>query len=270
MPAGLSTLVLLTGTALASPRFPAPPAPPPLASDALHVDELVKGDVHEAARATALVGELVTGLPPARKAPAAAALRELAVSDPFTRAALAVPFALQAAVRATPAEALPPDQRADWDGLVAGLDAHVALLEELGVDLVAPTGADPLAGTPPVARPGLRPGRDPVAQAAAFVAQVPELARQVGASEASARIDQLSDELEALTGVRRPCPRVAGSVMPGQAWDLGLHLGAWQRVLEQLAPAVDDPATRARLEAMVALLQSNGAARHATTVVHRL
>ncbi|MEZ4240323.1 MAG: hypothetical protein R3F59_30055 [Myxococcota bacterium] len=213
--------------------------------DGLDVDTLSRVDVRGTASAVALLYADVRALPPERRAAAAAALRTLLRDDPYTRAALQLPVALRAAVAPIPAEAFDRVVRRDWAYLQTGLDVHVALLSALDVDVGSLVGDDPLGET------------------ARLVASVPSRAAAVDAPT-RARIDRLSEQVEAATGIGRPCPRGPWSVMPGQPWTLGLQLAGWHDALRRVAPFVDDPAVGAQVDAMIALLDAYGDATSAS------
>jgi hypothetical protein len=185
----------------------------------------------------------------------------LSVSDPFTRAALQLPFALNVVVAQIPSEAFEPDERAAWLSLQRGLATHVAALDALGVDLAVPRPGDPLHGAevPLPDREALLASDDPLRATAALIDAIIPLAQRTDAAT-RARIDAASDHVEAVTGLTRPCPRGPHAVMPGQPWTLGMQLGGWHDALQRAEPFAVDPAAEAKVQDMLAALAAYGEA----------
>jgi hypothetical protein len=194
---------------------------------------LARVDVRGTATAAARALSTVRALPPARLDRAREALREVADRDPYTGAAMQIPVALLVEVSAVDAGELPRLARSDWALLQHGLEAHVDVLGVLGVD----TGSRSLADT--------RASVDGVhTRAMAQDAEVRE------------RVEVLSAEVEAATGLVRPCPRDVHHVRPGQPWTLGMLLGGWHDALVRVRPLVGDAAVVERVDAMLALFDA--------------
>ncbi|MEZ4449603.1 MAG: hypothetical protein R3B09_08990 [Nannocystaceae bacterium] len=226
------------------------PADPPAE---LSLAELSRVDARGTHAAISVIAAKIAALDDDARAEAAASLRALSVRCPYTRAAMQLPFALQAAVAAIDAEQLDPLVRGDWDHLQRGLAAHVELLRGLGVDLPAPAPGDPLHDAAPglmLDRDALLASDDPLAATARLVGAITTIAQGLDPSLA-AELDRHSDRLEAITGVERPCPRGPWAVLPGHPWTLGMQLGGWHDALRRVAPFVEDPAARADVEAMI-------------------
>lgn len=227
--------------------------PPTLDAHTPTTEDLARVDVRGAAAAIAHDRSVVEALPPEAHADAVASLRRLAVSDPFTRAALQLPLALHLVVQRIPADRLDRIVQSDWHYLQQGLATHVALLADLGVDLHRPAPGAPLFGHPQlVDRDTLSASEDPLALTRAALDLVLPLARAQDAAT-RALIDADSAHLEALTGLVRPCPRDRFHVVAGQPWTLGTRLAAWHDALRRIEPFVDDAELAERIEAMLAL-----------------
>jgi hypothetical protein len=205
------------------------------------------------------VAATVQGLPAAARDEAAASLRTLSVSDPYTRAALQLPFALNVALADLPATAFDPVARQEWLSLQAGVATHVAVLEALGVDLPAPGPGEPLfgSGLPLPDLDTLRATDDPVATTAELVDGIVTVARRSD-GPTRARIEAASDRVERATGIARPCPRGPHAAVPGHPWTLGMNLGGWHDALRRVEPFAKDPATRERVSAMIDALDHFG------------
>lgn len=218
-----------------------------------HAD--VRADVRGTLRSIDAVAAAVDGMPAAARAEATASLRTLSVSDPYTRAALQLPFALSAGLAHLPAEAFDPIARQEWVSLQQGVATHVGVLEALGVDLPAPSPGDPLYGArvPLLDRDALLASDDPVGVTAALIAGIVPIARRIDGGT-RARIEAASDRVEAATGVPRPCPRGPESVSPGHPWTLGMQLGGWHDALRRAEPFAQDPGTRAQVRALIELI----------------
>jgi hypothetical protein len=230
-------------------------APVRAAPDDADPHEFVRVDARGALRSIDAVARTIRDLPEADRAEAAASLRALSVMDPYTRAALQLPFALDALVSRIPADAFDPLVRQDWVYLQEGLATHVDVLEALGVDLPVPTVGDPLSGrgVPLVDLDALLASDDPLALTAALLDDIIAIAQRIDAPTQE-RIEATSDRIEAVTGVVRPCPRGPHAVLPGQPWTLGMQLGGWHDALRRVEPFAMDPATGAQLQAMVEAL----------------
>lgn len=194
--------------------------------------ELSRVDVRGTAASITAVLQAIQQLEPEARAEAIASLRYLSVNCPYTRAALQLPFALHARVKGIDAETLDPFIARDWRTLQEGLATHVAVLEALEVDLALP--------------PSLDATRE-------VVQAIPTAATAID-EETMYLIELRSEQLEAATGIGRPCPRGPWSIQPGHPWTLGLQLGGWSDALRRLRPFVKDPATGKDIDAMRALL----------------
>ena len=256
MPTLASTLVVLALVGL--PASAAPVAP----GDSGDSGDQAWLNVQAARPSIRELSERIAALSPADRAEASAALAFLTSNCPYTRAAMLLPHVVLDAIDELPAAGLGPAGRAELEALREGLELHVAVLDALDVHVTSPGPEDVLHGGPPGALPdleSLRAAEDPVADMARSSAQVTPLARRMDALTA-ARIDASSAAVEAATGVVRPCPRGPWAVSPGQPWTLGMELGAWREDLQNLAALSAAPATTARLDALVALLDAYGQA----------
>ena len=212
------------------------------------------------------VSAQVAALPSAERAKAAASLRYLTASCPYTRAAMLIPVVLRDAVQSIPATAVSPNARAELAALNGALALHVGVLEGLGVEVEAPTATDALFGHPAASLPSsadLRGAVDPVAALSASIHAITPIARSAEA-ETLAHIDAHSARVEAVTGVARPCPRGPWAVQPGHPWTMGLQLNDARAALARLAPEAVDAGTRAELDALIGLLDAFGAANEAS------
>jgi hypothetical protein len=213
----------------------------------------------------------IAALPTADREEASAALRLLTANCPYTRAAMLLPHVLRDVLDELPPTGFDPAGRAMLATLREGLALHVAALDVLEVHVTRPGPADLLHGRPAAAIPdlaSLRQSADPVAAMAYAVDQITPIARTFDAP-IEARHDALSTRVEALTGVARPCPRGPWAVSPGQPWTLGMELGAARDDLERLAVHAVDPAARARLDALVVLVDAYGEAAFASDATPR-
>ena len=203
----------------------------------------------------------VASLPVEKRAEATASLAVLAVSCPYTRSALQVPLALQAAVMKLDAADFSADARADLLALQQGLAQHVAVLDLLGVDLAVPAGEDALAHGRTfafVSREELLASSDPLALTATLVRDTNLLA--LGLSDAQlAAIEEHSRRVEQATGIPRPCPRDVWAVQPGHPWTLGSLLGDWTELLGRLEPAATSEGARQQVQQMRLLLEAQAA-----------
>jgi hypothetical protein len=232
--------------------------PGPVVADP-HAD--VRADTQGTLRSIEAVAATVRGLSATDREDAAASLGALSVSDPFTRAALQLPFALNVVVAQIPPEAFEPAERAAWSSLQRGLATHVAALDALDVDLAVPRPGDPLYGAdvPLLDREALLASDDPLGATAALIDAIIPLARGTDAPT-RARVDAASDHVEAVTGLTRPCPRGPHAAVPGQPWTLGMQLGGWHDALQRAEPFAVDPAAEAKVQDMLAALAAYGEA----------
>lgn len=243
---------------VAAPSVPGWSSPEAVPVRHIGLEALVCGTVQGTAMSASSALAQVQALPPKRLARARAVLRELVVSDPFTRVALQLPLALRPVVDGVDRGGLDREALWDWDALKRGLAAHVAILDTLGVDLAAPQASDPLGGVDRgrlLVRVALEASADPVAATRALIEDAVAIA--VTQDDATrARIDALSAELEAITGLERPCPRDVHHAQPGQPWTLGHLLGGWHDALSRIRPFARDPAVAQRIDAMDGLLEA--------------
>ncbi|MEZ4316250.1 MAG: hypothetical protein R3F61_02050 [Myxococcota bacterium] len=247
----MATLPLILALLAGPARAEAPPVDPPAR------------DLAETTRSIESIARQVRDLPPERRASAAEALRFLSVSCPYTRSALQIAFTLHAVVRTVPPEKVGSRDshiRDDWADLQHGLATHVAVLEALGVDLPLPRPTDPLAvpGLILVDRTRLDSHADPIGTTRSLVRAVPATLARIDTAT-MLEIERQSAAVEEATGVVRPCPRGPWAPLPGQPWTLGLELGGWHHTLVRIAPAIDDPAIRADVYEMIALLDTYAA-----------
>lgn len=244
--------ILMQVTGCTSTLQEAGASPQPIAEAGLTIHALSRVDVRGTATAVATLLRGVQALPPAQRAEAADALQFLAANCPYTRAALLLPLALHDTLQPIPAEHLDPLVQHDWAYLQRGLETHVALLEALGVDLADPAPGDHLFGRLPA-------GADPLDAAAAVVAAIPDIARDVD-GPTMALIDHHSERVEAITGIQRPCPRDPWSILPGQPWTLGMQLAGWHDALRRLHPFANDESLSNTIGEASSLLASHGEA----------
>lgn len=220
----LALLLLLTGCA-----------------DAPSVDDVSRRDVRGTASSIATIAAQVQGLAPAQRDQATASLQVLSATCPYTHAALQLAFALHHEVARIPSDAFDPLVQQDWDTLQQGLATHVAVLAELGVDNTLATADDPM---------------DLIAQ------QISQITTRAAAIDntTAALIHHHSDQVEAATGITRPCPRGPTSILPGQPWTLGMQLGGWHDALRRVRPFATDAHVVARIDAMADALHAFGEA----------
>lgn len=253
--------LMLAGCSLV-PAADASPVPDDAVEDGLDIFELSRADVRGTRQAIAMIAQTVDALSPAERAEAAASLRFLVANCPYTRSALMLPIALDAAVSDTDIGRPVAYARWDWGFLQEGLAIHVAVLDALEVALPAPAPGDALYGHPAaISREAVLAADDPIAAVAPMVDSIVEIAAQIDGPTADA-IARHSARVEHLTGIVRPCPRGPWSVMPGQPWTLGLQLGGWHDALRRIEPTVDAPA----IEEMIAVMDAYDEAFHASAV----
>ncbi len=178
----------------------------------------------------------VIALSPSERADAVASLAVLSAEDPYVRASLQIPLALDAVVRRRSRE-VPRAAREDWAALERLLASHVAVLEVLQVDDV------------------LEPSTDLVGTTLQTVDSLSERAARVD-PERAVDLDAHNDRLEWTTGVIRPCPRGPWAVLPGHSWTLGMELREVEQQLAALEPLVRGSAVEADVAAMNALMAS--------------
>ena len=158
--------------------------------------------------------ERVLDLGPHERVEAAELLDRLQAHDPWTRVAIELAFLLDAEVPVKPAFA----------SVRQRIDTQVAVLKTLEVE-------------------------DPALDLATVRAHVDALAKvdHLDADPADA------DRLEALTGIRRPCPRGPWAPVPGHPWTMGMELNDVANALREL-PA-HEPALLATLDAWARVSQ---------------
>lgn len=240
------TLLLLLAHGFAAPPLEVTPS------------DVVRADVRGTTQSVEAVVQQLERLEPARKAEAAASLRFLSVNDPYTRAAMQLPFALQQVAAGIDADRLDGFVQRDWQMLQRGLNAHIAALEALDVDLARPAPGDVLYGAKGMSDlQALRSSKDPLVPTLQWIEQLPALAEK--AEPIGELLDVHAARVEEATGVTRPCPRGPWSVLPGQPWTLGMELGGWHDALRRLQPFVHDPEVAARVEAMIEVIDAWGA-----------
>jgi hypothetical protein len=216
----MTMIFILLALALAAPESAA-------AHDFVRVD--ARGAVQSIDAASRAIG----GLSDVDRGRVSASLGELTRLDPYTGAAMQIPFVLQAQVARIPADRFDPVVAGDWAFLQDGLATHVDLLRSLGVQGV---GANDAA-------------------VGSRIAGIDAAARRLDAPT-RARIAALSDDVEALTGVPRPCPRGPHADFPGHPWTLGMQLGGWHDALRRVQPFATDAATRDEVGRLIALVSA--------------
>ncbi len=229
-------------------------------------------DVEAAAHSMTMVSETVRTLSPESREQAAESLRFLSVNCPYTRAALQLPFAMQAALAQIDPEGLDPVARRDLAHLAEGLQAHVDALEALGVDLSLPQPGDHLHGWDGpmmVDVQELQAAEEPVLLAWPLVHEISAIATQI--DEPTMELIHLhSDLVESRTGVERPCPRGPWSIRPGHPWTLGMQLSDWHEALRHLEPLARDRGVQNQISTMVDLLEAYGQAGFETVASRAL
>lgn len=251
-------LLLLLPILVVPPASAAPPPPGARVASG----EQDRADAEATRPSIREASDRISALSPADRDEASVALRFLTSNCPYTRAAMLLPHVVRDALDELPSEALDPAARRGLEALRDGLALHVATLDALDVQVTQPGPDDVLYGRMPAALPdlaSLRRADDPVAEMAYSIAQITPIARTMDATT-EARLDAYSGRVEAATGVARPCPRGPWAVSPGHPWTLGVELGGWRGDLQRLATQSADPATRARLGALVALFDAYGEA----------
>lgn len=200
--------------------------------------ELALESVEGLERAVIEVGLVYEQADPAAKAAAAKAGAGIVVACPFNRASFQLPQALLLAAERLDASAMPKDARAEWDGVVRALRVQVALLHKLGgAGLPLPSLSDPLAILPLealVTQEALRASRDPLAVTGVLIDAIQPTIEVFGAPQFDI-IEAHRVPLRAVTTERWPT--------------LGQYQGT-HHALERILPKVQDPATRATLQAM--------------------
>lgn len=196
------------------------------------------------------------------RAQAAASLRLLTASCPYTRAAMLLTVVLHDAVQAIPHAAVSAGAWDELGALQGALALQLGALEGLGLQIEAPEPGGALFGQPAASVPSraaLRQSADPIAKMSASIAGITPIAEGIGA-DTQAQIEAHSARLEALTGVARPCPRGPWAVLPGQPWTMGMQLNEAHDALVRLAPEAVDAKALAQIDALIGLLDALGAA----------
>jgi hypothetical protein len=204
----------------------------------------------------------LNALGPVDRAQAAAALRALTASCPYTRAAMLLPFVVQDAIAAMPDTAVAPAARAELAALRSALAGQVEALAALGVEVPAPAPGDALFGQPAArvpSRAALAAAADPVAAMSSSIQAIRPIAQGID-DATQATLDAHSARLEAATGLARPCPRGPWAVRPGHPWTLGLQRGEARAALARLSAAAVDAEARAQIDALVGLIDALAAA----------
>lgn len=174
------------------------------------------------------------------------AIGNLSVSCPYTRASLQLPLVLEQVVSSLAAEDLAPHARAPWTELQRGLKAHVALLDAMGVDLRLPAAGDHLLwateGRAIVDRTTLAASPDPIGDTMQLIARN------------DAIVEAMDDATRA--SIERDSGTVYAVIQPMTT--TMYHLTArWHEALRTLAPSVQDPTDRARLERLIRVLDEH-------------
>ncbi|MBX2797028.1 MAG: hypothetical protein KTR31_05155 [Myxococcales bacterium] len=216
--------------------------PLPLAAAELTLEELARADVRGTAQSTTRVLQHVRALDPAQREAASAALRALQVTCPYHRSSVQLPLALRAVVSGIDPMDLDPLIQADWQRLLQGLDAQVAVLDALGVELPLPVEGDYLHGRvypdAPLTRAQLAESGDPLADTRPLLASVPFV------------VDDYDD---AIKGVIHGHVEVLDEATAGQ-WPLKLQILGWRNALKRIQPFLTDSERAARVEQMIRVI----------------
>jgi hypothetical protein len=205
----------------------------------------------------------MAALGPAERAQTGDALRALTARCPYTRAAMLLPFVLHEGLAAIPEADLAPAARVELAALRSALASQAEALATLGVEAPALGASGPLAGHPGAASGAALRGAapDPILVMATTISAITPIARGID-DAAQAQLDALSAEVEASTGVARPCPRGPWAVRPGHPWTLGMEQGEARAALARLSAATVNAEARAQLDALVGLIDALAEVNH--------
>ncbi|MBL8618268.1 MAG: hypothetical protein JNM72_21825 [Deltaproteobacteria bacterium] len=198
----------------------------------------------------------LAALGPAERAQMAVALRDLTARCPYTRAAMLLPFVLHEGLAAISEADVAPAAQVELAALRSALAGQAEALATLGVEVPAPRAPRP---EEPTAPRGAAP--DPIRVMATTIAEITPIARGID-DAAQAQIDALSAQVEATTGVARPCPRGPWAVRPGHPWTLGMEHGEARGSLARLSAAAVNTEARAQLDALVGLIDALAEVNH--------
>ncbi len=165
-------------------------------------------------------------------------LELLTANSLFTRSAVQVPLVLHQAVMQVDSQELGPEMQEDWRLLQAGLSAHVATLDAMGVILGAPVSGQHLHGLELAkTREQVLFGAAPLGDTLNLVAAIPPTLPQ----------PYLDIERFHTHQVDR---------ITGQPWTLNNHTRAWHSALRRVEPAMSNPQDKASVNAMIRLLDA--------------
>lgn len=180
----------------------------------------------------------IQGMDAAQRQQAGESLELLTANSLFTRAAVQLPLVLDQAVSGIDPKDLSPELQEDWRLLAAGLRAHVATLDAMGVRLGAPVSGQHLHGLALAkTREQVLFGADPLGDTLSLVAAIPPTLPQ----------PYLDIERFHTQQVDR---------ITGQPWTLNNHTRAWHSALRRVEPAMRKPQDKAAINAMIRLLDA--------------
>lgn len=216
-------------------------APPRAHEDDLSFLALSQVDARGAYQTIDKVRRDIATLSPEDRSRAAASMQVLTVTCAYTRAAVQLPIVLQQLAVGLESKHFDPLVHQDVAYLQQGLEAHVEILEALGVaNLAVPQAGDALYGVGSddafVDRQTLRRMADPVQASQALLEAIPDTIEE---GEVLERIRRHSHDVEQLTG---------------HPWTLLPHLLGWHAALRRLEPFVVDAEQKGQVQQAIALL----------------
>lgn len=174
---------------------------------------------------------------------AIAAADLLSVTCPYARSSWQLAVALHVEVSRIDASKLPPHLRRDWRDLQRGLDTHVAILDELGVELAWPAPGDYLDAHLPMdarqTRAMLEKSSTPVADSEPLFLAIDPI------------VDGYDDAIRRV--LEDSYPPVSDAI--GGDATMKPLLSAWQRALERLLPEIEDAQVHAQVNSMISALK---------------
>lgn len=228
---------------LSTPEASAAPQDCPVASDHGCVQGPNSGAFSQAdLRAASAFAEQhlarIQALDPEQRAQAGQSLELLAANSLRTRAAVQLPLVLHQGVMEIPAQDLSPELQEDWALLQAGLSAHVATLDAMGVLLASPVSGQHLFGLELAkSREQVLLGGDPLRDTLMVVAAIPPTLPQPYLDQDRWHTQQVDR-------------------ITGQPWTLNPHLRAWHSALRRVEPGMQEAQDKATINAMIRLLDA--------------
>lgn len=178
----------------------------------------------------------IQGLPQAERDSAGASLELLAANSLLTRAAVLTPMVLEQSVSGISPDSVSAERREEWLKLQAGLQAHVATLEAMGVVLGAPVSGQHLHGLALAkTREEVLLGGQPIEDATRVCAAIPPTL-----PESVLKQDRWhTHQVDRITG---------------QPWTLNPQLAAWHQALNSLEPAMTRPQDKAQVNQLIQMM----------------